>query len=65
MKTKYVVVNRYGIGGEKGKIVYVPMTFGRDSADKCEKWVKKHDTANTMAIVEAVIDHGIIRVTDI
>jgi hypothetical protein len=48
---KYIVVNQYGIGGEKGEVAYRPRSTGKKSYDKCCAWVKKNDTVNTMMIV--------------
>lgn len=53
---KYVVRNRYGIGcagrmGRKDEIVFTPRSVGRKSAEACEAWIKKNDTANTCEIV--------------
>jgi hypothetical protein len=49
---RYVVINQYGIGGEKGEVAYKPRSTGRESYDACEKWCRRNDTANTFAIVE-------------
>ena len=49
---RYIVINQYGIGGNKGEVAYQPRSTGRESYDACDRWCRTHDTANTMAIVE-------------
>jgi len=48
---KYIVINQYGIGGEKGSVAYKPRSTGKQSYDDCDKWCKKNDTVNTMMII--------------
>ena len=54
--SKFAVKNRYGIelvaGRKEGKYLYIPYCEGEESYRKCEKWTKKHDTANTCVIVD-------------
>lgn len=56
---KYAVINQYGVGlryedehPRDDGYVYVPRCTGEESHARCEAWCKRHDSANTCAIVE-------------
>ena len=53
---KYAVINWYGIelvaGRKTGKFLYIPRSDGRQSSEDCSRWIRRHDSANTCAIVE-------------
>lgn len=53
---KYVIINQYGIGLKAGaknsKYIYTPKSEGTQSYIDCETWIRRHDSANTCAIVE-------------
>jgi len=50
-KEKYIVVNQYGIGGDKGEIAYSPKSYGKKSHEACQEWCKRNDRVGTMMIV--------------
>lgn len=56
---KYAVINQYGIElryeeahPRNDGYTYVPRSDGEASYDACNKWITRHDSANTCAIVE-------------
>lgn len=48
----YRVVNYYGIGGSVGQVHYTPKAVGKKAYDRCETWIRRNDTANTMRVVD-------------
>jgi hypothetical protein len=47
---RYIVINQYGIGGEKGEVMYRPRCTGGESERRCERWVRRNDSAHTARI---------------
>ncbi len=54
---KNAVINQYGIAltaerDDDTGYAYIPRSTGEKSHEACERWIKRHDSANTCAIVE-------------
>jgi hypothetical protein len=56
MQEKYAVKNTYGIGLEAERnddsgYAYIPRARGQEGYNRCDKWCRRNDRANTCTIV--------------